>query len=1142
MNEFRKRVSSFLVAGAMVLSMLPATALAADAPTFTDVEGHWAESSIDRWTSSGVINGKDEDTFDPDGLLTRAELMKILSTTLHLEAKADLSAFEDVSGNDWFADAAAKCVAAGIVSGTSDNTLSPNAYVTREQAFTMLARALAISGETKADQTFADADQVSSYAVGYLNALINAGWLTGTGDNQLNPQAPITRASMVTIQDRIITVYADEDGAKVEGASEGVTLVVADDVTVTGGASSVLAMGRACRLVDGEYANVVLAEDNVTLTVDKNASVETVTMNGNGGKVEGEGTVAEAVVNGNGNAVDTKGTEVTVAEEATGTTAGGENVAAGESATTPGGSTGGTVSGGGSTGGGSTGGGSGTVDHTDEVKAALKNAVKTADQYAYDPAYTYSGNYTVTEDGDVLTLSSVYSLTQGSDGTAMNDMARFLGALYRADNGATVKSITYGGNTYTWANGENATNVGSNWVADPAQPAGDGNTLVSKIVDDYQATGTIGELTLNGNYDVSITMKLAMEVLVTNEAELKAALASDLETIKLGDDMEVSGQVTINRAVVIDGNGKTITATSWEDANPTVKGDASLVLINAVDGAVVLKNITLTGAKTIYTTATGGSKDYGHGLNVFASSDVTLENVTLTDNEGAGMVVNSSTVSATGLHTSGNSWGGVNVDKNESDPAVFTFDGTSTFAEAEGKPAVYSDGGDVTVNAPAGYACVQVSGAYVWAQLFEGGLGTAESPYEIKTAQQLYNMGLLTDTENHFKLLGDIDMSGIEPSAADSYGDQGDLYWLCGELDGDGHQIISTKDVAGTILYARNAVIKNITFLTEGHAAVANANNTTFEDVTVTGTRDVGNNSGAFVTYADPVNKQVTLTFNNCTANVTMVGEGVATSYNAVFVGYAYGGSTTTELHFTNCTNEGSLVCGKAAMFLGNNSANAGFVTIYVDNCLNNGEIRSTYTDTEYGWNHFIATGAHANNTVVLNGETLASATEDTVPVGENGGFYQGPADATLALTESEDGTFTITKATNENVNYYVVTMSLYASLLNADGTPEGGTMVVRVSDRIDATGAESYQSTMKHLSFVDEAWVNANSDLEPTTEGTGEYTRTLYTKDGQSYYYFGSEDATMATLNGTPKAPQAISVSAYDADGNLLCSVALSK
>ena len=387
-------------------------------------------------------------------------------------------------------------------------------------------------------------------------------------------------------------------------------------------------------------------------------------------------------------------------------------------------------------------------------------------------------------------------------------------------------------------------------------------------------------------------------------------------------------------------------------------------------------------------------------------------------------------------------------------------------------------------------------------------------------------------------------MDSVDPSTADRYGDQGDLYWLYGELDGGNYTITSTKDTAGVILYAKNATIKNVTFDVVDHPAVTNATNTTFENVTVTGTMEVGNNCGAFATYAEPVNGEVTLTFNNCTANVTMTGnDGGATNYNAVFVGYAYGDGNKTNLVFNDCVNAGSLVCGKAAMFLGNNSANQGIVTIEVNDCVNNGEIRSTYTDTEYGYNHFIATGAHNNNTIILDGSTLSSATEGSVTVGEGGGFYQGPADATLKLTETETGVFEITEASNADAAYYVVSMSLYASLLNADGTPEGGTMVVSVAERIDDTNAGTYTTTMKHLPFVDEDWITANaSAATSTTEGSGDYERTLYTMEGQSYYYFGSKADTMATLNGIPKAPQSIAVSAYDANGNLLCSTALSK
>ena len=227
-------------------------------------------------------------------------------------------------------------------------------------------------------------------------------------------------------------------------------------------------------------------------------------------------------------------------------------------------------------------------------------------------------------------------------------------------------------------------------------------------------------------------------------------------------------------------------------------------------------------------------------------------------------------------------------------------------------------------------------------------------------------------------------------------------------------------------------------------------------------------------------------------------------------------------------------------MFLGNNSANTGIVTISANNCVNRGEIRSTYTAKEYGWNHFVATGANTNNTIILNGTTLSSATNGSITIEGSGSFDKGPADTSLKLTENENKTFTITPAATEGVSYYIVTMSLYASLLDADGNLEGGTQIVSVSESINVTAdATSYTTTLKHLPFVDEDWVTTNNSTDSsTTEGTN----TVYTLNDNSYYYIGSESSTEATLSGTPKNPTTISVSAYDANGKLLCSAALSK
>lgn len=141
--------------------------------------------------------------------------------------------------------------------------------------------------------------------------------------------------------------------------------------------------------------------------------------------------------------------------------------------------------------------------------------------------------------------------------------------------------------------------------------------------------------------------------------------------------------------------------TAWSDPS-ILKGDASLFTVE--NSTAALTNLTLCGAQHI-------EQDYGHGLNLVGST-ATLHQVHLIRNAGTGMVVNGSTVHATGLYTSGNGWAGVNIDRNPTygTSASFTFDETCTFGEAL---HIYSDKGGVTVDGP-GYVELEHNGKYYW--------------------------------------------------------------------------------------------------------------------------------------------------------------------------------------------------------------------------------------------------------------------------------------------------------------------------------------------------------------------------------------------------------------------------------------------
>ena len=294
---------------------------------------------------------------------------------------------------------------------------------------------------------------------------------------------------------------------------------------------------------------------------------------------------------------------------------------------------------------------------------------------------------------------------------------------------------------------------------------------------------------------------------------------------------------------------------------------------------------------------------------------------------------------------------------------------------------------------------------------------------------------------------------------------------------------------------------------------------------------------GAYVIYAGLAD----ISFENCITNVTMKGNGDATNYNALFVGYAFGNGDT-KLSFKNCENKGTILCGKAAMFVAN-AAQSDTVHITVENVTNSGTVQATYIGSEYTFNYYSAVGTGDQLAkFYINGSGAGCPTvADDTTVTNDGIAVNAPENTGMELSVNEDGYFTVTPATDNKVgantvSYYDVSVGLYTGLKR----DPLGSLREYVVQRIMAD-SESLVSALKQYSFVDEAWVEANGDAAASTISDGKGgTITLYTKDDVTYYYLPDNDE--GTLNGKPKAPQMFSVSAYDENGTLLASAVLNK
>lgn len=153
---------------------------------------------------------------------------------------------------------------------------------------------------------------------------------------------------------------------------------------------------------------------------------------------------------------------------------------------------------------------------------------------------------------------------------------------------------------------------------------------------------------------------------------------SNSTVVLSGSDYEVSQPVVIENKenIVIDGNGATIKASSAEGASImsatsksfAVAADTQTDLANNiinVSGAtnVTIRNLTIEGA-------------LHHGINIWECENVVLENVTITNSAAAGITINASDVTVTNIHTSGNAWGGINVDIGDN-----SADGTTIYTK-----------------------------------------------------------------------------------------------------------------------------------------------------------------------------------------------------------------------------------------------------------------------------------------------------------------------------------------------------------------------------------------------------------------------------------------------------------------------------
>ena len=170
-----------------VLAVITGATAPKAADAFADVDASaWYYDAVNYVLENGLMNGMSEDSFAPNGTMTRAMVWTVLGRMAGQE-------FNGIGAN-WYTEAQNWAIIAGVSDGTN-----PNGAITREELVTMLWRFVGQPvGDVSMLQWYGDTASVSDWAAEAMAWAVNSNIIQGTNWN-LNPGSTALRAQVAAI-------------------------------------------------------------------------------------------------------------------------------------------------------------------------------------------------------------------------------------------------------------------------------------------------------------------------------------------------------------------------------------------------------------------------------------------------------------------------------------------------------------------------------------------------------------------------------------------------------------------------------------------------------------------------------------------------------------------------------------------------------------------------------------------------------------------------------------------------------------------------------------------------------------------------------------------------------------------------------
>lgn len=179
----------------------PQPAQLAQASTFPDVQGHWAQTFIEALAAQDIIRGFPDGTFRPDAPVTRAQYAALIRKAFARNTVRNPIQFVDVPITYWAYDAIQEAYQIGFLEGYPNSIFQPEQNIPRVQALVSLSNGLNLTAQadtrTVLSRYFQDAAQIPNYAVNSIAAATENSIVVNYPNVAfLNPNQIATRADV----------------------------------------------------------------------------------------------------------------------------------------------------------------------------------------------------------------------------------------------------------------------------------------------------------------------------------------------------------------------------------------------------------------------------------------------------------------------------------------------------------------------------------------------------------------------------------------------------------------------------------------------------------------------------------------------------------------------------------------------------------------------------------------------------------------------------------------------------------------------------------------------------------------------------------------------------------------------------------